>query len=67
MTDAGWRIPAETKRGRARKLVRGPGVCTGSDEQILAWADETERGYGLADLPAPRRGVLRWGRGLVSL
>lgn len=31
--------------------MRGPGVCTGSDEQILAWADEAERGYDLADLP----------------
>ena len=43
--------------------MRGPGVCTGSDEQILAWADEAERGYDLADLPAPRPGRPPVGKG----
>ena len=27
-----------------------------SDEQIQAWADEAEVGYGLSKLPQPRRG-----------
>ena len=34
-----------------------------TDEQIQAWADEAERGYDLAKLPAPRRGRPPVGKG----
>ena len=34
-----------------------------SDEQIQAWADEAERGYDLAELPAPRPGRPPVGKG----
>ena len=37
----------------SERLLRGVPV---SDEQIQEWADEAERGYGLADLPLPRSG-----------
>lgn len=37
----------------SERLLHGVPV---SDEQIQAWADEAERGYGLADLPSPRPG-----------
>ena len=34
-----------------------------TDEQIQAWADEAERGYDLAELPAPRPGRPPVGKG----
>ena len=37
----------------SERLLHGVPV---SDERIQAWADEAERGYDLADLPAPRPG-----------
>ena len=42
------------------RLLRGVPV---TDEQIQAWADEAERGYDLAKLPAPRRGRPPVGKG----
>ena len=44
----------------SERLLRGVPV---SDEQIQAWADEAERGYNLADLPAPRPGRPLAGKG----
>ena len=42
------------------RLLRGVPV---TDEQIQAWADEAERGYDLAELPAPRPGRPPVGKG----
>lgn len=44
----------------SERVLRGVPV---SDEQIQAWADEAERGYDLADLPAPRPGRPPVGKG----
>ena len=44
----------------SERLLHGVPV---SDERIQAWADEAERGYDLADLPAPRPGRPPVGKG----
>ena len=55
-----WQVNFVYDIHMSERLLRGVPV---TDEQIQAWADEAERGYDLAELPAPRPGRPPVGKG----